>query len=64
MSKRSSSDISQPATPDLPALLDNLDGYYIQTPLTWWEDGVCTIEDTTTPVIIGKIIKDHVGKSS
>ena len=32
--------------------------------MSWWEDGVCTIEDTTTPVIIGKIIKDYVGKSS
>ena len=61
MAATSSKNNNLPADPNLPGIFDNLEGYYVETPLSWWETGVLKRRDLNDQMLIGIIEKDHVG---
>ena len=62
MAATSSENHDLPTKQNLPGLFDNLEGYYVKTPLSWWDTGVLKCRDLDDPMVIGIIEKDHVGK--
>ena len=64
MAATSSQNHDLPADRNLPGLLDNLEGYYVETPLSWWETGVLQRRDMNDQMLIGIIEKDHVGRKA
>ena len=64
MAATSSQNHDLPADRNLPGLLDNIERYYFETPLSWWETGVLERRDLDDQMLIGIIEKDHVGKKA
>ena len=62
MAATSSQNHDLPADRNLPGILDNLERYCVETPLSWWETGVLERRDLDNQMLIGIIKKDYVGK--
>ena len=62
MSSHPKSNINKRTDATTTRITDDLTNRYVITPLTWWDDGKCTLEDIEAPAVIGCVIKDSVKK--